>query len=156
CNAPRRLDGVPNHGARPIADFRVHARGRARRGRPWLARPAVGTDRRGAPRLRARGRALAAARGPARGAFAATLPVLRRAVSSGGMAPPMRPDIVSRALFTRIAEAKSITKAAEASHIALAAASRRVAQLEDQLGVQLLFRTARGVEVTPAGNALLF
>ena len=67
----------------------------------------------------------------------------------------MRPDLVSRALFVRIAETRSITKAAEASHIALAAASRRVAQLEDQFGVQLLFRTARGVEPTPAGNALL-
>ena len=67
----------------------------------------------------------------------------------------MRPDLVSLALFVRIAETRSITKAAEANHIALAAASRRVAQLEDQFGVQLLFRTARGVEPTPAGNALL-
>ena len=68
----------------------------------------------------------------------------------------MRPDLVSLALFIRIAETRSITKAAAAGHIALAAASRRVAQLEDQFGVQLLHRTARGVELTPAGNALLF
>ena len=68
----------------------------------------------------------------------------------------MRPDLASLALFIRIAETRSITKAAEAGHIALAAASRRVAQLEDQFGVQLLYRTARGVELTPAGNALLF
>ena len=67
----------------------------------------------------------------------------------------MRPDLASLALFIRIAETKSITKAAVASHIALAAASRRVAQLEDQFGVQLLYRTARGVELTPAGNAML-
>lgn len=67
----------------------------------------------------------------------------------------MRPDLASLALFVRIAELRSITKAAAASHIALAAASRRVAQLEDQLAVQLLYRTARGVELTPAGNALL-
>ena len=67
----------------------------------------------------------------------------------------MRPDFVSLALFIRVAELRSITKAAEASHIALAAASRRIAQLEDQLGVQLLFRSARGVEPTPAGNTLL-
>lgn len=67
----------------------------------------------------------------------------------------MRPDLVSLALFVRIAEARSITKAASASHIALAAASRRIAQLEEQYGVQLLFRTARGVELTPAGTALL-
>ena len=68
----------------------------------------------------------------------------------------MRPDLTSLALFVRIAETRSITKAAESGHIALAAASRRIAQLEDQFGVQLLYRTARGVELTPAGNALLF
>lgn len=68
----------------------------------------------------------------------------------------MRPDIASLALFIRVAELKSITKAAESGHIALAAASRRIAQLEDQFGVQLLYRTARGVELTPAGSALLF
>ena len=68
----------------------------------------------------------------------------------------MRPDLTSLALFLRIAESRSITKAAQASHIALAAASRRIAQLEHQYGVQLLFRTARGVELTPAGSALLF
>lgn len=68
----------------------------------------------------------------------------------------MRPDLASLALFIRIAETLSITKAAAASHIALAAASRRVTQLEDQLGVQLLLRNARGVSLTPAGNALLF
>jgi DNA-binding transcriptional LysR family regulator len=67
----------------------------------------------------------------------------------------VRPDFATLALFVAVAEAKSITKAAAASHIALAAASRRIAQLEDQLGVQLLFRTARGAELTPAGSALL-
>ena len=68
----------------------------------------------------------------------------------------MRPDLSSLALFVRIAETRSITKAAEANHIALAAASRRVTQLEEQFGVQLLYRSARGVELTPAGAALLF
>lgn len=68
----------------------------------------------------------------------------------------MRPDLGSLALFVRIAETRSITKAAAASHIALAAASRRIAQLEDQFGVKLLHRTARGVELTPAGQAMLF
>lgn len=67
----------------------------------------------------------------------------------------MRLDLTSLALFIRVAESRSITKAAQQSHIALAAASRRIAQLEDQLGVHLLFRSARGVELTPAGTALL-
>ena len=68
----------------------------------------------------------------------------------------MRPDLASLALFIRIAETKSITKASHDRHIALAAASRRIAQLEDQFGVALLRRSARGVELTPAGEALLF
>jgi DNA-binding transcriptional LysR family regulator len=67
----------------------------------------------------------------------------------------MRPDPTSLALFVRVAETKSITKAAQACHIALAAASRRVTQLEDLFNVQLLYRTARGVDLTPAGIALL-
>jgi DNA-binding transcriptional LysR family regulator len=67
----------------------------------------------------------------------------------------MRLDLTSLALFVRVAESRSITKAAHQSHIALAAASRRITQLEDQLGVHLLFRSARGVELTPAGTALL-
>jgi DNA-binding transcriptional LysR family regulator len=67
----------------------------------------------------------------------------------------MRPDPTSLALFVRVAETKSITKAAQACHIALAAASRRVTQLEDLFNVQLLYRTARGVDLTPAGTALL-
>ncbi len=68
----------------------------------------------------------------------------------------MRPDLSSLALFIRIAEMRSLTKAADASHIALAAASRRITQLEDLFGVNLLRRLPRGVELTPAGEALLF
>jgi DNA-binding transcriptional LysR family regulator len=64
-------------------------------------------------------------------------------------------DLVSLALFARIAETHSITKAAALSHMALAAASRRIAQLEVRLGAKLLERTARGVDLTPAGAALL-
>jgi DNA-binding transcriptional LysR family regulator len=68
----------------------------------------------------------------------------------------MRPDLSSLALFVRIAETRSLTKAADACHIALAAASRRIAQLEHQFGVKVLYRTTRGVELTPAGHALLY
>jgi DNA-binding transcriptional LysR family regulator len=67
----------------------------------------------------------------------------------------MLPDLVSLALFVRVAETRSITKAAEASHIALAAASRRISLLEHHYGVTLLNRTARGVDLTPAGRAML-
>jgi DNA-binding transcriptional LysR family regulator len=67
----------------------------------------------------------------------------------------MLPDIDSLALFVRAAELRSLTKAAEASHIGLAAASRRMALLEHRFKTSLLDRSPRGVEVTPAGAALL-
>jgi len=66
----------------------------------------------------------------------------------------MLPDMVSLALFVRAVEANSLSKAAEQSHIALAAASRRIAMLEYRYGVQLLYRSSQGVEPTPAGVAL--
>lgn len=66
----------------------------------------------------------------------------------------MLPDLVSLALFVRAVETKSLSKAAEQSHLALAAASRRVALLEHRYRVQLLYRSSRGVEPTPAGLAL--
>ena len=68
----------------------------------------------------------------------------------------MLPDIVSLALFARVAETHSITKAASASHIALAAASRRMSLLDHQFGIKLLERSARGAELTPAGRAVLY
>ena len=67
----------------------------------------------------------------------------------------MLPDIDSLALFVRAAELRSLTKAAEASHIGLAAASRRMALLEHRFKTALLERSSRGVELTPAGASLL-
>ncbi|MBO9642316.1 MAG: LysR family transcriptional regulator [Pseudacidovorax sp.] len=67
----------------------------------------------------------------------------------------MLPDIDSLALFVRAAELRSLTKAAEASHIGLAAASRRMALLEHRFNTPLLERSSRGVELTPAGASLL-
>ena len=67
----------------------------------------------------------------------------------------MLPDIDSLALLVRAVELRSLTKAAEASHIGLAAASRRIALLEHRFKTQLLERTPRGVEPTPAGSALV-
>jgi DNA-binding transcriptional LysR family regulator len=49
----------------------------------------------------------------------------------------------------------SFSKVADPMHLALAAVSRRVAQLEYHYGVTLFVRTGRGVELTPAGQALL-
>ena len=67
----------------------------------------------------------------------------------------MLPDIDSLALFVRAAELRSLTKAAEASHIGLAAASRRMALLEHRFKTALFERSSRGVELTPAGASLL-
>lgn len=67
----------------------------------------------------------------------------------------MLPDIDSLALFVRAAELRSLTKAAEASHIGLAAASRRMALLEHRFKTVLFERSPRGVDLTPAGISLL-
>ena len=66
----------------------------------------------------------------------------------------MVPDLISLMLFVRAVDMKSLSKAAEKSNIALAAASRRIALLEQRYNVQLLYRSSHGVEVTPAGMAL--
>lgn len=67
----------------------------------------------------------------------------------------MLPDIDSLALFVRAAELRSLTKAAEASHIGLAAASRRIALLEHRFQTSLFERSPKGVDLTPAGVSLL-
>jgi LysR family nitrogen assimilation transcriptional regulator len=56
--------------------------------------------------------------------------------------------------FVRTVELGSITHAAELLCIAQPALSLNIKQLEDVLGVALLTRHARGVEVTPAGELL--
>ncbi|WP_439125023.1 MAG: LysR family transcriptional regulator [Pseudomonas rhizophila] len=66
-----------------------------------------------------------------------------------------RIDFVTLKLFVAIADERSLTKAAEREHLALAAVSKRVSDLENQLGIALLYRQPKGVELTPAGHALL-
>jgi len=67
----------------------------------------------------------------------------------------MLPDLDSLALFVRAGELGSLTKAADASNIGLAAASRRIALLKHRFRTPLLERSSRGVDLTPAGRALL-
>lgn len=71
------------------------------------------------------------------------------------IALPMRFDLVTLNLVLAIAESGNITRAAEREHLALAAASKRLKDLETRLGVQLFERRARGVELTEAGRALV-
>jgi DNA-binding transcriptional LysR family regulator len=55
--------------------------------------------------------------------------------------------------FVTIAQEGQITRAARKLHLAQPALSQAIAQLESQLGVQLFVRHARGVSLTPAGDA---
>ena len=56
------------------------------------------------------------------------------------------------AMFVRIVEAGSITKAAEQLNIAKSAVSRRLKELETRLGSQLISRTTRQSNLTQAGE----
>ena len=67
----------------------------------------------------------------------------------------MRFDLVDLQLFIAVAETRSITNGAQRVHLALASASARIKGLEQALGVALLTRGRRGVELTPAGESLL-
>ena len=66
-----------------------------------------------------------------------------------------RIDLTSLQLFVAVCEAGSIGKAAEREFIAASAVSKRLADLEGALDAALLYRHARGVDMTPAGQALL-
>ncbi len=56
-------------------------------------------------------------------------------------------------MFVRVVEAGSISGAAERLEVAKSAVSRRLAELESRLGVQLLHRTTRRLSLTDSGRA---
>jgi DNA-binding transcriptional LysR family regulator len=64
-------------------------------------------------------------------------------------------DLTDLALFRHVVEAGSITRGAERAHLALAAASTRIRNMELSLGAALLVRTRQGVTATAAGRTLL-
>jgi DNA-binding transcriptional LysR family regulator len=67
----------------------------------------------------------------------------------------VRFDIADLSLFRHVVEAGSITHGAERAHLALAAASTRIRNMEEALGAGLLVRTRQGVTPTQAGRTLL-
>jgi DNA-binding transcriptional LysR family regulator len=63
-------------------------------------------------------------------------------------------DLITLRLFTAVVDEASFAKAARRHHITSAAISKRIAELEDRLGVRLLDRRAGGICPTPPGAAL--
>jgi DNA-binding transcriptional LysR family regulator len=66
----------------------------------------------------------------------------------------MTPDLRLIRYFVVVAEEGNITRAAERLHISQPSLSSAVHQLEAQLGVELLARVGRRIEITPAGELL--
>ena len=66
----------------------------------------------------------------------------------------MRFDLTTLRLFVAVIDHGSITKAADQEHIVASAVSKRLSDLEMQLGIPLLIRQHAGVVATPAGEAL--
>ncbi len=64
-------------------------------------------------------------------------------------------DPVTLRLFVAVCEERNIARAADREAIVPSAISKRVAAIEDELEVPLLKRGRRGIEPTPAGEALL-
>ncbi len=67
----------------------------------------------------------------------------------------MIPPLAALQAFETIARRKSFALAAEELHLTPSAVSHQVAKLESLLGVRLFERSARGVELTPAGQQYL-
>jgi DNA-binding transcriptional LysR family regulator len=67
----------------------------------------------------------------------------------------MRFDLTDLKLFLHVVEAGSITAGAERMHLAVAAASTRIRNMEIELGTPLLNRERQGVHPTPAGRTLV-
>jgi DNA-binding transcriptional LysR family regulator len=68
---------------------------------------------------------------------------------------PLHFDLTTLRLFVAVAELGSVTRAAERLHIAPAAASRRIVDLESQFGLPLFERRPHGMALTDAGRSML-
>ncbi|MGY2990294.1 LysR substrate-binding domain-containing protein [Bradyrhizobium sp. USDA 4508] len=67
----------------------------------------------------------------------------------------MRFDLTDIRLFLEVVESKSITVGGKRMNLALATASTRIRNMEEAIGTKLLERLHRGVQPTPAGQALI-
>ena len=64
-------------------------------------------------------------------------------------------DLTDLRLFVVTAEEGNLTRASVRQHLSLAAASARIKALEAQAGLPLLYREARGMRLSPPGEAFL-
>ena len=61
-------------------------------------------------------------------------------------------DLNALVVFAKVAETNSFSEAARRLGIPVSTVSRRVAELEDQLGVRLLDRSTRNLRLTDLGS----
>ena len=64
-------------------------------------------------------------------------------------------DLNAVIVFAKVVEAKSFSEAARRLGLPVSTVSRRVADLEDQLGVRLLDRSTRSLRLTDLGSEVL-
>jgi DNA-binding transcriptional LysR family regulator len=64
-------------------------------------------------------------------------------------------DLNSLAMFAKVAEAGTFSEAARRLKLPVSTVSRRIAELEDQLGVRLIERSTRSLRLTELGTELL-
>ena len=62
-------------------------------------------------------------------------------------------DLNEVLMFTKVVETKSFTAAADALGVPKSTVSRKLAQLEERLGVRLVQRTTRKLSLTDVGQA---
>lgn len=63
----------------------------------------------------------------------------------------MHQDLNQIRVFTKVVECKSFIRASRELDIPKSTVSRKIAELEDRIGVQLLYRTSRSLSLTDAG-----
>jgi DNA-binding transcriptional LysR family regulator len=66
-----------------------------------------------------------------------------------------KPDLDSLLIFAKVVEAQSFSEAARRLKMPISTVSRRIADLEDQLGVRLLERSTRNLRLTDVGSEVL-
>jgi DNA-binding transcriptional LysR family regulator len=64
-------------------------------------------------------------------------------------------DLNSLVVFAKVVEANSFSEAARRLKMPISTVSRRIAELEDQLGIRLLERSTRNLRLTEAGTDVL-